>query len=438
MNLKKKFVSFVLPSIASMLVFNLYTMVDGIFIANYAGETALAAVNLAMPFINFMFAFSLLFAIGASTLISIHRGAGRTEKADQLFSMNTAVLSVLAFLISVLCVLFSRPLALFLGAGPDTLDYVVQYLKIIGGFGFFFIVSYSFEVLIKADGFPKLSTFGVLLGAVTNIVLDALFVFGFHWGLAGAAWATGISQLLTFTVFLCHFLYQKKTHFHFTRFRLDLSQYRRILPIGIADCITELSAGIIVFAFNHQILKYIGTSGVVSYTVITYVYNLVLMAMVGIAQGTQPLVSYSLGQKDIKTIRTIYRYGLTAAALLSVISLAVCYGLSAPIVSVFIRPQETELFQATIQAFRTYSLCFLVMGYNVLTSGFFVALAQPRSALAISVSRGIVVILACLYTLTGLFQAAGIWITPLVSESLCLLLSLCLIIRTFHSQLRTA
>ena len=183
MSLKRKFIRFVLPSIASMLVFNLYTMVDGIFIANYAGETALAAVNLAMPFINFMFAFSLLLSIGASTLISIHRGAGRTERANQLFSMNTAVLSVLALLISVSCVLFAQPLAVFLGAGSDTLNYVTEYLRIIGGFGFFFIVSYSFEVLIKADGFPQLSTFGVLLGAVTNIVLDALFVFGFHWHL---------------------------------------------------------------------------------------------------------------------------------------------------------------------------------------------------------------------------------------------------------------
>ena len=111
MSLKRKFIRFVLPSMASMLVFNLYTMVDGIFIANYAGETALAAVNLAMPFINFMFAFSLLLSIGASTLISIHRGAGRTERANELFTMNTAVLSVLALLISAGCVFFAQQAA---------------------------------------------------------------------------------------------------------------------------------------------------------------------------------------------------------------------------------------------------------------------------------------------------------------------------------------
>lgn len=426
MSLKRKFIRFVLPSMASMLVFNLYTMVDGTFIANYAGETALAAVNLAMPFINFMFAFSLLLSIGASTLISIHRGAGREERANQLFTMNTVVLSTLALLISVSCVILAEPLALFLGAASDTLQYVTEYLRIIGGFGFFFIVSYSFEVLIKADGFPQLSTFGVLLGAFTNVVLDALFVFGFHWGLAGAAWATGISQLLTFLVFFSHFLFSRKTHFHFTRFSLDLSQYKRIVPIGIADCITELSAGVIVFAFNHQILSIIGTSGVVSYTVMTYVYNLVLMAFVGIAQGCQPLVSYAVGQGDSATIKQVYRYGLVAAALTSALCFGGCVILTPQIVAIFIKPQEAALFASTVTSFRIYAICFLIMGYNVLTSGFFVALAKPKAALTLSLARGIVVILVCLLILSSALGAMGIWLTPTVSEGLCLIISLIL------------
>ena len=423
MDLRKKFIRFVLPSIASMLVFNLYTMVDGIFIANYAGETALAAVNIAMPFISFMFAFSLLLSIGTSTLISIHRGAGRQDIANQLFSMNTVVLTFCSLVISLGCVFFTRPLALFLGAGPDTVDYVVEYLRIIGGFGCFFMVEYSFEVLIKADGFPQFSTFGVLLGAFTNIFLDYLFVFEFHWGLKGAAWATGISQLLTYLVFLFHFLFSRKTHFHFTRFKLDLSQYRRIIPIGIADCITELSAGIIVFAFNHQILAIIGTSGVVSYTVMTYVYNLVLMVFVGIAQGAQPLVSYALGKKDRKTIRQVYRYGMVAALLSSVLCFGLCVFLAPEITQVFIRPSETLLYNSTISSFRLYSLCFLVMGYNVITSGFFVALARPKEAMTLSLARGMIVIVLSLMVMSTLFKATGIWLSPTVSEILCLGLS---------------
>ena len=281
-------------------------------------------------------------------------------------------------------------------------------------------------MLIKADGFPQLSTFGVLLGAFTNVVLDALFVFGFHWGLAGAAWATGISQLLTFLVFFSHFLFSRKTHFHFTRFSLDLSQYKRIVPIGIADCITELSAGVIVFAFNHQILSIIGTSGVVSYTVMTYVYNLVLMAFVGIAQGCQPLVSYAVGQGDSATIKQVYRYGLVAAALTSALCFGGCVILTPQIVAIFIKPQEAALFASTVASFRIYAICFLIMGYNVLTSGFFVALAKPKAALTLSLARGIVVILVCLLILSSALGAMGIWLTPTVSEGLCLIISLIL------------
>lgn len=244
-------------------------------------------------------------------------------------------------------------------------------------------------MLIKADGFPQLSTFGVLLGAMTNIVLDALFVFGFHWGLAGAAWATGISQLLTFLVFFSHFLFSRKTLFISPGFRWSCRSIGGLIPIGIADCITELSAGVIVFAFNHQILTVIGTSGVVSYTVMTYVYNLVLMAFVGIAQGCQPLVSYALGQQDSKTIKLVYRYGLTAVALTSALCFGGCWIFTPQIVSVFIQPQETALFGSTVAAFRLYSFCFLIMGYNVLTSGFFVALAKPKAALTLSLAGGL-------------------------------------------------
>ena len=436
MDLKKKFIRFVLPSIASMLVFNLYTMVDGIFIANYAGETALAAVNIAMPFINFMFAFSLLLSIGTSTLISIHRGAGRQHVANELFSMNTVVLTVCSLVISLGCIFFTRPLALFLGAGPDTIQYVTDYLTIIGGFGCFFMVAYSFEVLIKADGFPQYSTFGVILGAVTNIVLDYIFVFEFHWGLKGAAWATGISQLLTFLVFLAHFLFSRKTHFHFSRFHLDLSLYRRIVQIGIADCITELSAGVITFAFNHQILAVIGTSGVISYTVMTYVYNLVLMVFVGIAQGSQPLISYALGKKDRKTIHHVYRYAVVAVIFCSLLCYGLCVVFAPQISSVFIRPSQTELFNSTVSSFRLYSLCFLVMGYNVITSGFFVALARSRAALTLSLSRGMIVIVLSLMVMSTLLGAFGIWISATVSELICLGISFLLMkkVRPFATE----
>lgn len=433
MSLKRRFLQFVIPSILAMLVFNLYTMVDGIFVAQYVGETALAAVNLSMPYINFIFAFSLLFSIGASTIISIYRGQKNLEKANQVFSQNTLVLSVMALLIMGGCLYFLEDLALFLGANDQTMDYVCHYLGIIVSFSFFFIVSYSLEVLIKADGQPKLATLGVCLGAISNIVLDYVFLAHFQWGIQGAAIATGISQCLTFLVFLRHFLSSRAT-IRFTRFHLNLSIYRRLVKIGIADFVTELSAGVIVFSFNHVILSIIGTSGVISYTIISYVYNLALMAMVGISQGIQPMVSFYVGKKEPEAVEKIFRYALVMVTIISLLVTTSCVVFAPQLAAVFLDSSNTALFDQTVQAFRIYSLSYAVMGYNVVTSGFCTAQEKPKLALTISIARGLVVILTVLFVLSSVWGAIGIWISPLVSEILCLLISGQLICKTLKNK----
>lgn len=433
MSLKRRFFQYVIPSILAMLVFNLYTMVDGIFVAKYVGETALAAVNLAMPYINFIFAFSLLFSMGASTLISIYRGQKNKEKANTTFTQNIVVVSILAILMTLFCHFFLEEIALFLGAEADTLEYVKQYLGIISAFSFFFIVSYSMEVLIKADGFPKKAMLGVSLGAITNIILDAIFLHFFNGGIQGAAIATGIAQMLTFGVFAWHFI-SGKSALRLTKFKFDLSIYKQIIPIGFADCITELSAGVIVFSFNHVILSIIGTSGVISYTVITYVYNLVLMVMVGISQGMQPQVSYYVGKKERSTVLILFRYALWTVAGFSVLITVVCLVFAPAISSVFIHPSETALSAQTIQAFRIYALSYLILGFNVVTSGFCAATLKPKLALTLSIARGLVVILIVLFSLSALFQEIGIWISPLVSEALCLIFTLSLIFKEFAKK----
>ena len=172
MNHKKQFLKFVVPSIVSMLVFNLYTMIDGIYVARFVGEKALSAVNIAMPYINFIFAFSILFSVGTSTVVAIFRGENKLVQANQTFTRNTLFLSVCGIVITLVAQYFLNDLARFLGASEATMPYVLDYLGTIAWFSFFFIVSYSLEVLVKTDGFPRLATAAVSVGAVTNIVMD--------------------------------------------------------------------------------------------------------------------------------------------------------------------------------------------------------------------------------------------------------------------------
>lgn len=422
---KKQFLKFVIPSILSMLIFNLYTMVDGIYVAQLVGETALSAVNISLPYTNFIFAFSLLFTVGSSTVIAIFKGQGKHQKANITFSKNTFFLSVCGIIITILAHTFIEPLAIFLGSSETTLPYVIDYLGILVWFSFFYIVSYSLEVLVKTDGFPIVSTLGIIAGAITNIVLDGVFIMIFHMGIKGAALATGLSQFLTFTVFFIHFI-RKRGTIHWCKFDLDFSIYKRIIPIGLADFVTELSAGLIVFMFNHAILTYIGDEGLVTYTVITYIYNIVMMTFSAISQGTQPLISYAYGQEDNDLCHTYFKYANTFSFFFSILALSVCLFGTKWIVMIFITPDSQPLFDHTITAFRAFSLCYLVIGYNIVMAGFFASVERSKNSFTISVLRGFILIALSIFTTSHLFGGNGIWYSTLLCESLCLCVSLTL------------
>ena len=429
MNHRKQFFKFVIPSVVSMLVFNLYTMVDGIYVARFVGEHALSAVNISMPYVNFIFAFSILFSVGTSTVVAIFRGENNMKSANETFTRNTIFLTVCALIITLLALVFQNELALFLGASEVTLPYVHDYLGVLIWFTFFFIVSYSMEVLVKTDGFPKLATAAVSVGAVTNIVMDYVLVVHVGMGIRGAAIATGLSQVLTFTVFTIHFLGKRGT-IHWCKTTMDLSVYKRIIPIGTADFITELSAGTIIFLFNHAILKHIGDNGVVTYTVITYIYNIVMMTFTGISQGMQPLVSFYRGRREENTCRLFLRYALYSTFAMSMLALAICLFMTPALVSIFIDASRAELFTYTVHAFRIYSLCYLVIGYNIVCSGYFAAVEKSGYSFAISLLRGFVLIAASIWIMGELFQGEGIWYATLVCESSTLVVSIWCMLRS--------
>ena len=429
MNHKKQFFKFVIPSVVSMLVFNLYTMVDGIYVARFVGEHALSAVNISMPYVNFIFAFSILFSVGTSTVVAIFRGENNMKSANETFTRNTIFLTVCALIITLLALVFQNELALFLGASEVTLPYVHDYLGVLIWFTFFFIVSYSMEVLVKTDGFPKLATAAVSVGAVTNIVMDYVLVVHVGMGIRGAAIATGLSQVLTFTVFTIHFLGKRGT-IHWCKTTMDLSVYKRIIPIGTADFITELSAGTIIFLFNHAILKHIGDNGVVTYTVITYIYNIVMMTFTGISQGMQPLVSFYRGRREENTCRLFLRYALYSTFAMSMLALAICLFMTPALVSIFIDASRAELFTYTVHAFRIYSLCYLVIGYNIVCSGYFAAVEKSGYSFAISLLRGFVLIAASIWIMGELFQGEVIWYATLVCESSTLVVSIWCMLRS--------
>lgn len=241
-SLLSQFTRFTGATVASLMVFSLYSIVDGLFVAKGVGEFAMAAVNLAVPFTNILFSIAVVFAVGTNTIIAIYLGRGEGERADSLLSQNLALLTVIGVAISLLVLVFTVPFARLLGANETTLDYTVHYLRGLAPFALCFIVSYNMEILVKTDGYPRIAIATVVTGCLTNCVLDYLAIFVLNWGVWGAAVATGLSQLLTCVIYLRHFLCGRST-FHIVRFRMDWRIYRRLLPLGVADGVTELCSG---------------------------------------------------------------------------------------------------------------------------------------------------------------------------------------------------
>ncbi|WP_297517310.1 MATE family efflux transporter [uncultured Clostridium sp.] len=422
--LKKKFINYLIPSVCAMWVFSLYTIVDGIFVGRYVGANALAAVNISMPFINFIFALSILFSIGASTIISIYLGEKKHKKANSIFTLGFVILLILAALIFLIIYFNTEKLAVFLGADTSTIGYVVKYLKTIVFFNGCFMIAYYLEVLCKTDGSPYLSIIGVASAAVTNILLDYIFVAKLHMGVEGAAFATGLSQLLSGLIFLSYFL-SKRSNLKLETFKIDFKELKRIILIGFPDSITELATGIVILLFNKFILKNIGEDGLIAYSIISYVNSLVITSMVGITQGMQPLISFYYGQKSFKSIKYIFKLTIISIASMGILAFSISMLFTSDIVSLFLdKSASIYLNNLSITALRIYSICFLLLGFNIVISGFFAAIEKPFYATLISLSRGLVIVVAVLFLFTTLFGSTGIWITTTISESLCLIISI--------------
>lgn len=428
LSLKKQFFKYLVPSVTAMWIFSLYTMIDGIFVSRGVGETALAAVNIAMPFVNFIFAISMLFSTGASTIISIYIGKNNIKKANEIFSFNLFCMLIISLLITLLCLLNIDRISLFLGATENTFYLVKDYLKIIISFNGFFIISYCLEVLTKADGYPYLAIVGMIISALTNIILDFLFVIVLDFGIKGAAYATIISQGVSFIFFLSHFM-SKKSKLTLTKFEFKVKYLKRILSIGFPDAITELTSGIVILLFNQTILIYIGESGIVTYSIICYVGTLVIMTMIAITQGMQPLCSYYYGKEEFKTIKKLIKMGLKAVSISSIAIFIICIVFAKEIVYIFIKDSSSPLFTYSISAFRLFSSSFLVLGFNVLVSGYFASIEEAFKATIISISRGLIFISLALFSLSFYFGDTGIWIATLISELICLLLSSYLLLK---------
>lgn len=425
-SLLKAYLNYLIPTIATMILFSTYTMVDGIFVGRGVGPAGISAVNISMPYVTFNFALSILISVGSLNIISYLRGKGDKEKADEFFSICLVMALLVALSISAVSYVFLDGLINFLGASDEIKPLVHDYISIIIFFTPFYVMAYVFEIMVKADGRPLVSTILMLVSAVINIVLDYVFIFRLGLGVRGAALATGIAQFLPTLGYLAYFLSSRAT-LKFRRFKVKFYKIKEILSYGFPASVQELSSGFVILLFNNVIGNYYGVDGLAAFSVISYIMIFVVNVMLAINQASQPLISFSFGKEKYEDVLRIRKYMLRTVAILSLCMVIFIELRPEFFVNVFITDYEIGFLPFAVRSLRIFALSFLVMGFNITNSGYMTAVKKPSYDFYITILRGYILMAALVYGLPLIFKREIIWHVATITELVTMVFSIFLI-----------
>lgn len=408
---------FTLPSIAMMIFTSIYGVVDGYFVSNFVGKTPFAAVNLIYPFIIILGSIGFMFGTGGSAIIAKYFGEGNSEKANRLFSLFVYTSLLLGIVISVLGIIFIRPIAALLGAEGELLENAVTYGTIILLANPAYILQMEFQTFFITAEKPHLGLVITLASGVTNMVLDGLFVAVFPFGLAGAAVATALSQLVGGIIPLIYFFSPNKSILRLSKTSWDGKALLRACTNGSSELMSQISASLVSMLYNAQLLKYAGENGVAAYGVLMYVCMIFLAVFIGYTVGIAPVISYNFGAKNHRELKSLFKKSLTVICITSVVMLAMSELLSNPLSVIFVG-YDSQLLRLTSRAFTIFSFSFLFSGFAIFASGFFTALNDGLTSALISFMRTLVFQISAVLILPLFLGIDGIWLSIVVAEVL--------------------
>lgn len=414
---------FVLPSIVMMVFTSIYGVVDGLFVSNFAGKTAFASINLIMPFLIILGAMGFMLGTGGTALVSRVLGEDDKERANEYFSMITLFGILLGVILTVVGVLAMRPMAILLGATEAMVDDCVLYGRIVVCFLTSFMLQNMFQSFLIAAERPKFGLLITLAAGVTNMVLDALFVGVFRWGIAGAAIATGISQTVGGVVPLMYFLFSKSSPLRLRWTKFEAQPLLRSCANGSSELMSNISGSLIGMLYNAQLMRFLGEDGVATYGVLMYVQFIFVAIDIGYSIGCAPIISYHYGAQNHPELRNLLMKGLKVMGILGIVMTIAAISLSGTLANIFVGYDAT-LCELTRHAFHLFSFAFLLAGFNIFLSSFFTALNNGGVSAAISFLRTLVFQAASVILLPMALDVDGLWWAASAAEALAFVVSI--------------
>lgn len=411
---------FAFPSIIMMMFMSLYTIVDGIFVSRFIGSNALSSLNIVYPVASVVIAIGTMLATGGNAVISRYLGEGKTQLARECLSLFLAAGFLLSILAALLALLFPDFISRALGANDLLMADCRTYLTVLMAFAPACMLQTLFQSYLVTAGAPHLGLFLTMIAGVINAVMDYVLIVWFDLGIAGAALATGLGQMIPALAGLVFFL-NKKHDLHLARFTMHTKELIQACCNGSSEMVTQLSNAVVTFLFNVILMRLAGPHGVAAITILLYGQFLFQAFYLGFAIGISPVVGYQYGAGNRKELKSIYRISFVFAAISSVVMTTAAVCLSTGLVTIFTKDPET--YALAVTGFGIFAFSFLFSGFNITSSGFFTALSNGKVSAIISFCRTLLFTVSSLLVLPRFFGVNGAWMAVPVAEFVTLLLS---------------
>lgn len=423
----KSLLIFALPTIVMMIFMSMYTMVDGIFVANFVSSNALAGLNLVIPALNILASASVLVSAGGSVVISLKLGQGKNKEAKEEFSAIVLLTVLFGAAVTVLGVIFADPVLKLLGTPESLYQVAYDYYSVLVLFAIPCLLQVQFQYFFVTAGAPTLGMVCVIAGGVTHILLDYVFILLFGMDIRGAALATGIGYSVPSVVGLAWFAFNRKGMLNFTVPRLRLVTLRECAINGFGSMIINFAGGVVTWLFNRTIVVYLYEVGISAATIVLYARFVLNSVLSGYSSGVVPVISFNYGRKDYTQVKFLFRTSLKAVLIGSVLVYLSSVLLGDSIVSLFAsgEPELTELARRGIFLF---AFSYLFSGFNTFTTALFSALNSGKTSAFMACMNTFVFLVAAMFTLPRLgLGADGVWLAAPVAEFLTLCLSVVLL-----------
>lgn len=411
----KLLLKYAVPAIIAMTASSLYNIIDSIFIGHGVGPYAITGLAVTFPFMNLSTAFGAMIGVGGSTIISIFLGQQKHSSAKKVLSNVVGLNVVLGLLFMIFSFIFLDPILYFFGASDVTIGYAREYMQIILLGNVVTHLYLGLNSLLRASGHPKKAMAATFLTVILNTILDPLFIFVFDMGIQGAAWATVLAQIVSLVWLLK--IFNNKTevvHFEGKYISFDKKIIRRALSIGLSPFLMNFAACFVVIIINQSLKKYGGDLAIGAYGIVNRVVFLVIMVVMGLNQGMQPIAGYNFGAGDIGRVRRVLKLTIYAASIITTTGFLIGELLPTFVVSMF--TTDSELIKLASEGLRLTVIAFPIVGFQMVVSNFFQCIGMAGRAIFFSLSRQVLFLIPGLLIFPTFFESLGVWISMPISD----------------------